>query len=483
VLSSHVAEAFFPLSGAANTWSYSGTVNGLPATAATTVYPGPSILGIGTAKVQTIFSPDGGGDPIAVDTRFYAYGLGALKLYREDTSSPHMASRTFFGAGAAYLTPTVDDGAVIHITDSFAGTSIPLGRSWTGQFTGDMTVAGLETISTAVGTFEALKISLAANVTENGSTGWTGSGTIYETSWLVRGIGVVHVDYAATITFSDQSPQAFRFNMGLVDAGRLGGINQIILRGKGVEIPYGDTRPHTYDGSNYGGIDVDGQTKIRVFRIFNNTSHPLTLAPGNRGFVNVTGANANEFVLVHGPAQVIQPGGNDYIALRFDPAADGFRYATVSFASTDTVSAFSFNIQGNGIRLGRMTVRGPTGGVIANGDSTPDAQSGTIFGAMTVAGTARIQRIFTITNTSTTGTLQLLGTPRVEIQGADASAFTVTYTPSELSGPGVSTFFKVSFDPESAGVHTAVVSIYTNDPFNRFFTFTISGTGLGSAQV
>ena len=29
-----------------------------------------------------------------------------------------------------------------------------------------------------------------------------------------------------------------------------------------------------------------------------------------------------------------------------------------------------------------------------------------------------------------------------------------------------------------AGVHTAVVSIYSNDPFHTVFTFTISGTGV-----
>jgi hypothetical protein len=479
VLAVHAVADFFPLAGVGNTWTYGGSVNGVPVTAAATLNAGPVMAGVQTSKLQTVFTPvgDTGTTATSSDTRFYAMTAAGLRLYREDITSPEMVSRTLFGDGAVYLTSSVADGAVIHIVKPFTGSSSTSGRSWTGQFVGDMTVVGLDNIRTGLGTFEALKITLLGSLTENGSTGWTATGTINETSWIVRGLGVAHIDYSSAITFSDQDPQAFRFNLGLTSAGRLGDVNGVVLRGKGVDIPFADTQPHTFDGSNFGGIDVDAGVKTRVFRIFNDSTQPFTFAAGNRGTVSVTGVNASDFAVIHQPT-TIQPGASDFIAVQFNPSALGFRYATVSFAATNTTTAFAFDIRGTGLNLGRIVVHGSTGAAIANNDNTPSSQDGTAFGSVATSGTARIQRIFTIANISGSGTLDLYNSPRIVISGADATDFTVTLMPGEFTGPQGTATFKVSFDPLAVGLRTAVVSILTNDPLNPLFSFTISGTGL-----
>lgn len=119
---------------------------------------------------------------------------------------------------------------------------------------------------------------------------------------------------------------------------------------------------------------------------------------------------------------------------------------------------------------------------IPNGDTTPAIEDGTDFGNVIVNG-GLVSRQFEIKNNGS-GTLTIGGTPRVVISGAHASDFTVTdfpvaSVPSVASG--ASTTFKVRFDPSTAGVRVATLTIPNNDPDESPFTFAIRGTGSGAS--
>jgi hypothetical protein len=112
---------------------------------------------------------------------------------------------------------------------------------------------------------------------------------------------------------------------------------------------------------------------------------------------------------------------------------------------------------------------------IVEGDTTPDLLDLTDFGAVEVDGQV-ITRTFRIENTGT-GTLNLTGSPRVEISGANAGDFTVTLQPPESIDAGNSRQFTIEFNPGAEGVRTATISIPNNDGDENRYEFNIHGTG------
>ena len=113
--------------------------------------------------------------------------------------------------------------------------------------------------------------------------------------------------------------------------------------------------------------------------------------------------------------------------------------------------------------------------LISNSDMTPDATVGTDFGIATPpAGT--VTRTFSLGNIGNAA-LQLGGSPRVVISGADASSFTVITQPTApVPGPG-SVNFQIRFGPQTVGTKAATVTIASNDADEPTTTFGIRGTG------
>lgn len=114
---------------------------------------------------------------------------------------------------------------------------------------------------------------------------------------------------------------------------------------------------------------------------------------------------------------------------------------------------------------------------IANGDVTPSLTDHTDFGTA-LASSGSAVRTYTITNGGG-AVLHLTGTPLVALSGPGASAFNVTTAPASatVSAGGGTRTFQITFDPASAGIHTATVSIRSDDAGHDPFTFDISGTG------
>jgi len=114
------------------------------------------------------------------------------------------------------------------------------------------------------------------------------------------------------------------------------------------------------------------------------------------------------------------------------------------------------DVQGNGLS-------------ITDGDSSPSVTDDTDFGDAEV-GVDTVAHTFTIENTGD-DELNLTGTPKVEITGANASDFTVTSVPaSPVAASGGMTAFEITFDPSAEGLREAEVTIDNDDldenPYN-----------------
>ncbi len=125
--------------------------------------------------------------------------------------------------------------------------------------------------------------------------------------------------------------------------------------------------------------------------------------------------------------------------------------------------------------LPEIDVRG-NGISIADGDTTPSSVDGTAFGQQNVTN-GSITQAFTIVNTSA-ATLDLTGSPRVQVTGAHAADFSVSVQPSSTVAPGGVTTFEVIFDPSFGGIRTAMLSIANNDSDEAPYNFQIQGTSL-----
>jgi predicted extracellular nuclease/endonuclease I len=113
------------------------------------------------------------------------------------------------------------------------------------------------------------------------------------------------------------------------------------------------------------------------------------------------------------------------------------------------------------------------GSSIPDGSTTTQLTDFTDFGSIT-ASSGTIVRTFTIANTGTS-TLTLSGNP--SISGTGASDFTVSTNPSLSITAAGSTTFQITFDPSSANIKTATVTINSDDTDEAVYTFDITGTG------
>ena len=119
---------------------------------------------------------------------------------------------------------------------------------------------------------------------------------------------------------------------------------------------------------------------------------------------------------------------------------------------------------------------------IADGDAVPSLADHTNFGSV-ATGSSTMVRTFTIRNIGSIA-LNLTGTPKVTITGAQAADFTVNAQPvSPVTAIGGTTTFQVTFQPGATGVRTASVNIASNDADENPFNFAISGQGTNTAPT
>jgi uncharacterized repeat protein (TIGR01451 family) len=257
---------------------------------------------------------------------------------------------------------------------------------------------------------------------------------------------------------------------------------EIEILGNGAVIADGDATPSTADHTDFGSLEVAGGTQDYTFTIRNSGNSALILS--GSPIVQVTGAHASDFTVTAQPASstVASGGGTVTFTVRFNPSAAGLRSAEITVANNDLdENPYNFSVQGTGTTSPEIDIRG-NGVSIVDGDATPSASDSTDFGSGDIL-TYRITRTYSIANTGS-GDLNLTGTPRVEIGGANAGDFLVSAQPSAaIVTAGGSLTFQVTFDPTLTGLRQATVTLYNSDSNENPYNFSIQGTGTAAPEI
>lgn len=161
------------------------------------------------------------------------------------------------------------------------------------------------------------------------------------------------------------------------------GTPEIDVKGNGNSIPDGSTTVQASDGTDFGTASV-GNSVTHTFTILNTGTAPLTLSGTPK--VQVSGANAADFVVTAQPGSPVAASGSTTFIVQFTPSASGVRTATISIANDDpNENPYDFKIQGTGVD---PTCAPPPAGMVAwwPGDGNPDDVSGNGNNATLVNG-------------------------------------------------------------------------------------------------
>jgi hypothetical protein len=196
---------------------------------------------------------------------------------------------------------------------------------------------------------------------------------------------------------------------------RLGGMNEINLKGNATPIADGDATPSLADHTDFGNVCLPG-TIARTFTIENTGPTALQL---NAGAITFTGAD-NALFTVSGIALPMSIAGvsSTTFVVTFSPVANGARTATVHIANNDCDEAdYDFVITGTGGTPPAIT--GPAA-VCSGGSATLDAGAGYSMYAWSNSGGSG--------QTATFSNITLTSIYTVTVTGANGCTCSDTYT-------------------------------------------------------
>lgn len=294
------------------------------------------------------------------------------------------------------------------------------------------------------------------------SGGWEMTGITIPTTGLLRATG-------RTGNSGTGSPSLNAATVTLTPTLRVKTNN--LVTGTTFWIDDGYSTPSEYDLTHFGQVDHVGGSKEHVFKLFNNSAHPLTVSA-----INITGPDAADFVTGGISLPVVIPGfGESSYTVNFQPSALGTRSAVMEITSTDPAAIpYDIAVQGTGISPDpELKFSGIS---IVDGDSTPDSGDGTLFAnTQVVSGTTT--QTFTLANTGT----QALRVTNILCEGGHAADFNVSPVgfnlPFDLSA-GNSCTFQVTFDPSDLGTRSTTLKVLSNDGTKAIYDVALAGEGL-----
>lgn len=258
------------------------------------------------------------------------------------------------------------------------------------------------------------------------------------------------------------------------------------MSGGGQVIENGDSTPRALDGTAYGAINFPGGQRLKTFVVTNTGLANLTLSGSIVGLAGSEG-DATAFTIVSLSGTSVTPGGTASLVVRYVPSRVGVQSVIVRLSTNDpTAPAYDFVIRGSGRGVARAVISGGVGLAtqIDSGDSTPSTSDGTEFGSVRIGATRG--RTFRVTNTGAVA-LEFTGPVYVRIDGANGAPYyrVIVDLPPSVA-PGASATFRIRFAPlpsgggsvSGLGEQSATVSLLTNDPLRRVFTFSIHAIGI-----
>lgn len=238
----------------------------------------------------------------------------------------------------------------------------------------------------------------------------------------------------------------------------------ITLSGTGVNVPE--------IALSSGGSDISSGFYSDFATVNLGTHAELTYTIKNTGTGNLTGivatttgTNAADFTVVTAPATTLAPDATTKVKVRFTPSAAGNRQAVLNIGSNDSdENPFLGNLYGQGNPVGEIQVlKGTTN--LVSGTSVIGFGEVDVYASKTIT--------VTIKNTGTATLYSIYP----EVSDPSGGGFRrISYPASELE-PGESTTFKIEFNPQSSGVHTASLEIQNSDSDENPFILSLTGTG------
>lgn len=249
---------------------------------------------------------------------------------------------------------------------------------------------------------------------------------------------------------------------------------ELDVQGKGVSITNNDMRPSPSDDTDFDNIRT-GTAVVHTFLIKNVGSAPLR-CPNPPQVSGASAFTVKDFQMPKNGA--IPVGGSVELNLEFKPLETSAHEAEVVVYTDDEDEAmFKFGISGIGLGP-EISLFGENGGEVKDGANTAEPYNGTDFGKVGINSGHR--KTFTIRNTGGVA-INLTGRPKIKITRDEKSSFSVVQEPPEYVKPGNGeAIFQVIFQPKTAGLKKAMVSIENNDASESDFKFVIEGIGAGA---
>ncbi|MDD3321555.1 MAG: choice-of-anchor D domain-containing protein [Paludibacter sp.] len=140
-------------------------------------------------------------------------------------------------------------------------------------------------------------------------------------------------------------------------------VNEIVLKGNGLEIVSGDITPTFTDHTKFGSVNVSSGTTSRTYTIQNLGGAPLSISN-----VSLSGVNAADFSISTSPSATVASAGSTVFTIDFNPSAIGERKAIVTITNNDLdEGSTTFWIHGYGFTPSNLTVSGISTPAAANG--------------------------------------------------------------------------------------------------------------------
>ncbi len=249
--------------------------------------------------------------------------------------------------------------------------------------------------------------------------------------------------------------------------------DDIQIEGNGTIIVDGQTSISTTDDTDFGQTPI-GTPVVHQFTIRNTGSATLyiELPPA----INDLGTGTSDFSTTE-PSFSVPASGTSTFDVTFNPSVSGIQSVEIAITSSDDdESPYTFNIQGEATPLVLQPDIELVGNstIIVDGQTTISTVDDTDFG-QTQLNVAVVHQ-FTIRNTGS-ATLYIELPPAINDLGTGTSDFSTTSPAFQVVSGGTTTF-DVTFNPSVSGIQTVEMSVTSNDPDERPFTYNIQGEGI-----
>ncbi|MFN8416094.1 MAG: glycosyl hydrolase family 8 [Cytophagaceae bacterium] len=168
-----------------------------------------------------------------------------------------------------------------------------------------------------------------------------------------------------------------------------------------------------------------------------------------------------------GSTSITGPTGTTTFTVTFNPTTIGAKTGTISIVNNDSdENPYTFTVNGTATAAPSSEIN------IKQGINNIASGTGNQIFPSVVAGTSGTPLTFTIENTGAAA----LTVGAISLSGTDASSFTVTQAVTTTVAAGSTTTFTIAFNPATAGLKNATVSIVNSDSDENPYTFTLTGT-------